>query len=300
MTPASFDRTRLQIRNPYPGWRGRLVAPLLRLAERVVGLRQIGDLAEQVARLPNARGPGEAWGRVLRIRAETERGSLEGIPTSGPLILVGNHPVGAPEAVAMAALLEHLRPRDGRLLVGSEWSRAPRIAEVSFAVDKKRSSIADHVNLRAITTALDHLRNGGALGVFPAGKISHLTWSHRTISDPAWSRSVGTLAIHSEATIVPIFFHGSARWRFQLAGLAHPLLPRLLVLREVLAAQGTTARFAVGEPIPWQTLKSHGTPQKLTEHVRAQCYRLRNREIDPTRVVDLVESVTPVAAGPND
>ncbi|MGA0789864.1 MAG: hypothetical protein ACO3QX_10885, partial [Ilumatobacteraceae bacterium] len=51
-----------------------------------------------------SRGPGEAWGRVLRIRAETEPGPLANVPQAGPVVFVANPAMGAPAAIAMAAV----------------------------------------------------------------------------------------------------------------------------------------------------------------------------------------------------
>ncbi len=294
MPPVHFDRTQMQIPNPFSGWRGRLVAPLLRLAERGIGLQRMQAFSEQVARLPSARGPGEAWGRVLRIRAETERGPLEAIPTTGPLIVVGNHAMGGPDAIAMAALLEQVRPRDGRFLVNTMLARAARIGEVSFAVDVFGGPDATRGNLASMKAAVAHVREGGALAAFPAGEVSHLTWSRRSISDPAWSPTVAAIAARTQATIVPVFFHGRNRWRFQIAGLVHPRLRTLLLPWEALAAQGSSVRFAVGSPIPWRQLEAHGSPQEITEYLRARTYLLRDRVIDPAHVVNLIEKLPPV------
>ena len=291
MPDEARSASRLAIPNPCTGVLGHAIAPLLAVVHRALGLHGMERLMREVDRLGPTRGPGEAWGRVLRIRAETEPGPLAGVPQEGPVVFIANHAMGAPDAIAMAAFAEQVRP-DTRFIVNRLLALLPRIGERSFLVDPFGGPEATRRSAAGMRQAIEHLKSGGAVAVFPAGEVSHLTWDRRSVSDPAWNPLVARLIAKSQATVVPVFFHGRNRWSFQIAGLVHPRLRTALLARETLAAAGRTVRFAVGGPIPWSRLAGQGTPEELIEYLRARTYLLRDRPIDPTRVVNMVEKRT--------
>lgn len=278
----------LAIPNPCSGLAARAVDPLLRLAHRLLGLHGMEQLMRQVERLGSVRGPGEAWGRVLRIRAETEPAPLASIPEKGPVVFVANHAMGAPDAIALAAFAEQVRP-DTRFIVNRLLAKLPRIGERSFLVDPFGGPEATRRSAAGMRQAIEHLRSGGAVAVFPAGEVAHLTWDRRSVSDPPWNPLVAKLVARTQSTVVPVFFHGRNGWPFQIAGLVHPRLRTALLARETLAAAGRTVRFSVGSPIPWSQLARHGEAEEIIEYLRARTYLLRDRPIDPTRVVNMVE-----------
>ena len=80
MPAESRSASPLAIPNPCTGLCARAVDPLLAIAHRLLGLRGMEQAMREVERFGPSRGPGEAWGRVLRIRAETEPGPLAAIP----------------------------------------------------------------------------------------------------------------------------------------------------------------------------------------------------------------------------
>ncbi|MGA0173910.1 MAG: lysophospholipid acyltransferase family protein [Phycisphaerales bacterium] len=286
--PDASAASPLAIPNPCGGLLGRIIAPLLPLAHRALGLHGMERLMREVDRLGPTRGPGEAWGRVLRIRAETEPGPLANVPQAGPVVFVANHAMGAPDAIAMAAFAEQVRP-DTRFIVNRLLALLPRIAERSFLVDPFGGLEATRRSAAGMRQAIEHLNSGGAIAVFPAGEVSHLTWDRRSVSDPAWNPLVAKLIARSKATVVPVYFHGRNRWSFQIAGLMHPRLRTALLARETLAAAGRTVSFSVGSAIPWTRLATHGEPEEVIEYLRARTYLLRDRPIDPARVVNMVE-----------
>ncbi|MGA1393644.1 MAG: lysophospholipid acyltransferase family protein, partial [Phycisphaerales bacterium] len=286
--PDASAASPLAIPNPCGGLLGRIIAPLLPLAHRALGLHGMERLMREVDRLGPTRGPGEAWGRVLRIRAETEPGPLANVPQAGPVVFVANHAMGAPDASALAAVAEQVRP-DTRFIVNRLLALLPRIAERSFLVDPFGGLEATRRSAAGMRQAIEHLKAGRAVAVFPAGEVSHLTWNRRSVSDPAWNPLVAKLIARSKATVVPVYFHGRNRWRFQVAGLLHPRLRTALLARETLAAAGRTVRFSVGSAIPWGRLAHQGESEEMIEYLRARTYLLRDRPIDPSRVVNMVE-----------
>ncbi|MHC4833738.1 MAG: lysophospholipid acyltransferase family protein [Planctomycetota bacterium] len=283
--------------NPLEGWRGAMLAPLLAMGDRLIGLHRFRQLADSLRGRDRSRGPGEAWGRAMRIRVETELAPLRSIPREGPIVFVANHAMGGPDAIGLAALAEQIRP-DTRFVVNRLLSRMPRIGERSFEVDAFGGPDAARRNARGLRQAAQHLAAGGALAVFPSGEVSHLTWNRRNVTDPPWNPIVARLVERSRASVVPVFFHGRNRWIFQAAGLVHPRLRTALLPRETLAAIGRTVRCAVGSPIPWEQLAELESAEAVVEYLRARTYMLRERQLDRTSLVNLIEPLPPMRPTP--
>lgn len=195
-------------------------------------------------------------------------GTLDDIPAQGPLLIVANHPYGAAEGLALADLLLRRRP-DVRLLANVLLQTLPELAPLVIPVDVFKSG----VNGRSIRDALRHLKNGGALVVFPAGEVSRIDWSTRQIADPPWSATIATLARRAGAPTLPIFVEGRPRWRSLAAGTLNPRLRTALLARDLLALRGHSIGLRIGPKLPAAELQR--MPESTqTDYLRVLTYSL--------------------------
>lgn len=67
----------------------------------------------------------------------------------------------------------------------------PELSDLFIGVDVFESKSAIKTNLTAMRSAHQHLANGGALIIFPAGEVS--TYQDAQLQDKTWSRSVAKL-----------------------------------------------------------------------------------------------------------
>lgn len=178
---------------------------------------------------------------ALQIGYRLNAGSLDDIPASGPLLIVANHPYGAAEGLALADLLLQKRA-DVRLLANTLLCALPELAPLVVPVDVFKSG----VNGGSIRSAMRHLKNGGALIVFPAGEVSRVDWQARQISDPPWSPTVALLARRSGARVLPLFVEGRPRLRSLAAGTLNARLRTVMLPRDLLALRGSTLGLRIG------------------------------------------------------
>jgi 1-acyl-sn-glycerol-3-phosphate acyltransferase len=146
---------------------------------------------------------GAEWALGLMTRGlEIEgRGS---VPRHGPLLLVSNHP-GLSDAVVLFAAT----PRLGMRVVAAEWPLLDTLPNTSRYLRTVRDSPSGRLGL--IRAAARHLGGGGALLIFPAGRLE---------PDPAvmpgavealeqWSASVEMFArLVPELTVIPAVVSG--------------------------------------------------------------------------------------------
>src|SRR5262252_4261248 len=71
---------------------------------------------------------------ALQIRVDTNDHSLTRVPSTGPLIVMANHPHGVMDGLALAGVLEGIRP-DTRILANRLLARIPEMQERCFFVD---------------------------------------------------------------------------------------------------------------------------------------------------------------------
>ncbi len=201
---------------------------------------------------------------------------LARIPTSGPLVVVANHPFGGIDAAILDDLVSRVRP-DVRFIANSILSTVPAIKDRFFPVDPFGGPGAARRNAASIRKAMDWLREGKALGVFPAGEVSSVRWGHWTPTDIAWNPIIAKMIKQTGAAAIPVFFEGSNSARFHAAGLVSPRLRTLLLGRELLGARRRRVRVAVGSPIPVDQLDRFATPEDLISFLRIRTYVLRSR-----------------------
>ncbi len=206
---------------------------------------------------------------------------LQQIPRTGPLVVVANHPFGGLEGMILLAVLQRVRP-DARLMGNYLLGRIPEMRPDVFFVDPFGGSDAATRNIAALRAALRWVAGGGALGVFPAGEVSHLTLGNRCVTDPPWSPMIARLIRQTGAAVVPVFFDGHNSAVFQLAGLIHPRLRTVLLPRELINKSHRTVSLRVGSAIPPEKLARFDNPDEMTAYLRVRTYILKGRSAGGT------------------
>jgi putative hemolysin len=224
-----------------------LVAGAARSAiERALGVTEAARLYEVAQERDDALFGDRALG-ALGISAEV-CGDLADLPATGPLLVVANHPFGAVDGLLLSSIVGRRRG-DVRCLANRVLERVPEARREMFLVDTDGGPAAAARNHRPLRAALSWVRRGGALCVFPAGVVSHRTWTRWAPQDGPWHPSIARLAHASDATLVPCFIEGANSAAFQTLGLVHPSLRTLWLVRELLRLRGRRIRVHVGRPI---------------------------------------------------
>ena len=220
---------------------------------------------------------------LLALRYRIEHGAVEAIPSSGPVIVVANHPFGGGDALVLAHLLA-ARRKDMRMLANSLLARMEAVAPWLIGVDSFGTGAASsRRNIGPMKQALAHLRNGGCLGIFPAGEVSAFSPQHGAILDKPWSKHVAALVRKTGATVVPICFTGTNSWLFQVAGLMHPLLRTALLPHEFLRCQGKEIVLRIGKPMPASTWCLNQDDQSVIDAMRLRVDLLGGKRRPPRR-----------------
>jgi putative hemolysin len=212
----------------------------------------------------------------LNIVPECAAEDIENIPRQGPLIVVANHPFGPVEGVILGAILSTVRG-DAKFLANSMLAVVPQLRRLILPVDISGGANAVRANWKSIREGVGWLRAGGLLVVFPAGEVASIQFPRFEITDPGWTDCVSRLVQKTNASVVPVFFHGANGLGFHIAGLIHPRLRTLLLPRELLNRGGQSLRISIGRPIHAERFAVATYQRSATEYLRARTFLLEAR-----------------------
>jgi putative hemolysin len=249
----------------------------------LLGLRRIDEVYADIPQGVTGQAFVDATLQAFRFSYRVSEEDLARIPESGPVVVVSNHPFGGLEGLILAGLLSTRRP-DVKIMANFLLQRIPELAEFFIFVDPFGTGDATKQNIGPLKESLGHLRQGGILGVFPAGEVSHLQFKNRrpVVSDPAWSASVARIVRKTGATVVPVFFDGTNSRLFQLLGLVHPRLRTALLPREFLNKADRPIEARIGAPIPFSRLEQlcegeDDADELIIRYMRMRSYLLAAR-----------------------
>ncbi|WP_420405175.1 lysophospholipid acyltransferase family protein [Nisaea sp.] len=213
----------------------------------------------------------------LRLSVCFEESRLKAIPSDGPLIVVANHPFGVLDGIAIGHITSRVRP-DFKLMAHAALGRAEPLRPFLIPIEFDGASSALRSNVESKRRALAHLKEGGALVLFPAGRVSTAENVFGRATDAPWKLFAGKLIAHSGATVVPIFFEGQNRLMFHFVSRFSEALREALLMGEVVRRIGDEVRAHIGAPIGAADLGSGSDRQALLDDLRQLVYAL-----DPAR-----------------
>jgi len=212
-------------------------------------------------------------------------GSLDDIPTDGPLITVSNHPYGILDGLMKGYILSQRRQGNFKVLAHRVFLKSPDLEKIILPISFDENKEGAKLNLSTRAEAVRYLKEGGAVGVFPGGTVSTAHKAMATPMDPTWRNFTAKMVTKSEAVVVPIFFDGSNSRLFQVASHLHNNFRMGLLIREFKKRTNRPVRIVIGKPIPRSELdKYKADPTAMMDFLRKATYDLSPKPIDTNQV----------------
>lgn len=211
------------------------------------------------------------WPKAVKqmgIRIDTPDDEVALIPKTGPLVVVSNHPHGLVDGVIMAELVNRVRP-DFKILTRSLLTGIPEVAEFMIPVPFPHEENARELGLQMRIETMQHLKNGGAIILFPAGKVAMSETFFGPAIESEWNVFTHKMVQRSGATILPMHFTGQNSRAFLIANKLSDTLRQGLLLHEIKRALNKPQRPYIGAPIPASELdKWEGNPRGFLAWLR--------------------------------
>jgi putative hemolysin len=200
---------------------------------------------------------------------------LDNLP-EGAFITVSNHPFGALDGIALIHLIAQRRP-EYKVMVNMILNRISAMRPNFIAVDQSASDDPKKkaVSMKGIREAIMQVRKGYPIGFFPAGAMSKLN-RHGWLEDRPWRDNIIRLIQQLKVPVIPIYFHGTNSFIFNLLGITFWQLRTLRLPSEVYRKNHKPMHISVGQPITVEEQQAHsGSVEELATYLKSKTYELR-------------------------
>ncbi len=225
---------------------------------------------------------------AFNIHFEIPEEDLKRLPKEGPYITVSNHPLGGIDGVLLLKLMLEQR-EDFKIIANFLLHRIAPLEPYIMPVNP----FEDHQEVKSSVIgfkhALQHLKDGHPLGVFPAGEVSTYKDGKLRIDKP-WEIAVMKLARRAEVPIVPIYFHAkNSRLFYWLSRISDKLRTAKLP-SELFTQQRRTIKVRIGKPITVNEQKEHDTLEVFTDFIRSKTYILSKAFNEKEKIITQISS----------
>ncbi|MGA7294830.1 MAG: GNAT family N-acyltransferase [Terriglobales bacterium] len=277
-------------------WRGALAEPPLvpglpGFAGKFIPMEQARELYQRVREAPQGFRL-EALLAEMKVQLTVQAADFERIPRKGPLVVVANHPFGVLDGAGLGVLLLRARP-DVKILTNALLGGIPELHEHCIFVDPFRTPSSADKNLKPLKQAMEWLRGGGALAVFPAGEVSQWNVREAQVTDPVWNPVAARLIRKTGASALPVYFCGRNSVTFQLLGLINPRLRTLFLLQEFLQQREKNVEIRIGGAIASALIENLDSDEEATEYLRLRTYLLSYRGRKATSLPTKIRAAIP-------
>jgi len=208
---------------------------------------------------------------------------IENIPSEGKLVIVANHPIGSLDALALIKVLCGIR-KDLKVMANRMLMSVTPMHSLLLPVDNL-SSMSKKQELANIH---QHLKDEGALLIFPAGEVSRL--SPTGIKDCKWNSGFLRIAKKANCPILPIYIKAKNSPLFYGTSMVYKPLASLLLVKEMFKQRQKSLEFEIGASIPPESYIIDNLKDKeVVNLVRKQLYRLITKKPLP------LKTQTPIA-----
>lgn len=263
------------------GFLGTFVGWLLMVATRITTINRFYDRNKA---LP---GP-EFLDRILEhyeIDFEIPEEDIKRLPKSGPFITISNHPLGGIDGVLLLKLLLHERS-DYKIIANFLLHRIEPLKPYILPVNPFENHREAQNSLSGFKSALQHLRDGHPLGVFPAGEVSTYRDGVLVVDRP-WEEAAIKLIRKAEVPVVPIYFHAKNSRLFYALSKVDDVFRTAKLPSELTSQRTRPIKVRIGQPIAVATQMEEGSLEEFTELLRRKTYLLANA-FEKERLLDKV------------
>lgn len=251
-----------------------LPKPVLRWVERLLHVDEINETIYKdrhlfgldfVYAFTEGRQPWEL-GMTIDVQGQ------ENIPREGSPMIVGNHPLGGPDGLALMGAVGRVR-QDLQFPVTDFLLYLPGLKELFVPIDK--------VNKNRSVEALERAFAGpNTLMYYPSGAASRRQGDE--IKDLEWKPTFVKKAVKYGRDIVPVYTDARNRDIFYtVANLRKRLgikfsYEMAMLPAEMFAQRGKRIGITFGKAIPWQTFDRRHTAAEWAALLREHVYKLKD------------------------
>ncbi len=212
---------------------------------------------------------------TMGIKLLTPEEQIARVPKDGPIVVTSNHPHGLVDGMILGELIGQVRT-DYKILTRSLLTGVAEIDQFMIPVPFPHEPDALEKNLWMRKQAMDHLKNGGIVAVFPSGSVAASRTMFGPVIEHEWNPFTSKMIQRSNAEVLPIFFPGANSRLYQIANQISATLRQGLLLYEITHAFNRPQSPVVGHVISRDKIsKWSDNPRGFMSWLREETLRLR-------------------------
>ena len=208
------------------------------------------------------------------IKFEIPEEDLKRIPKEGPFITISNHPLGGVDGILLLKLLLEKRT-DYKIIANFLLHRIEPLKPYVMPVNPFENRKDAKSSVSGIKSALQHLKEGKPLGIFPAGEVSTYKDGKLNVDKP-WEEGAVRLIKKANVPIIPIYFHAKNSRLFYLLSKVSDTLRTAKLPSEVISQGGRVIKVRIGKPISIKDQAEYKEIPAFYEFIRKKTYMLAN------------------------
>jgi len=210
----------------------------------------------------------------FQIEFEIPEEDLRRIPKEGPFITVSNHPLGGIDGILLLKLLLEHRP-DYKIIANFLLHRIEPLKPYVMPVNPFESHKDAKSSVAGIKSALQHLKDGYPLGIFPAGEVSTYR-DGKLMVDKPWEEGAVKLIKKAEVPVIPIYFHAKNSRLFYILSKISDTFRTAKLPSELLSQKNRVIKVRIGKPISVKDQQEYKDINSFYEYIRKKTYMLAN------------------------
>jgi putative hemolysin len=252
---------------------------VVRSVERLTGQARLERIYWNWSKNPS---PGEnifaAAMRLLNLNIQTDYAKWRKIPATGPVLIIANHPFGVLDGLTIGYLSTLVR-QDVKIMTHSLLCRPREVQPYILPVDFSGTADAQRTSLQTRRDAVNWLKDGHVVVVFPAGGVSTTAKPlSKHAVDSEWHPFIAKLARVGNTMIVPVFFCGQNSRLWQMASHVSYSVRLALLFRESIRRMGSPVNVKIGNTVSHSQLPIQPDRKATLDHLRKLTYELADSD----------------------
>lgn len=208
---------------------------------------------------------------ILELKVEIDPNELKRIPSSGPVIVVANHPLGGLDGLLLIKMVSEIR-NDVKILASHLLKKIDPVSGYFIEINPFDTPAAEEESsFTGLKESVAHLKNGGVLCIFPAGETSTYDASN-VVTDKIWRYPVVKFIKKMDAPVVPVLFQSNNSRLLKIISSIHPALKNVRLPSELFGKRYKNIRVRIGNPIKQADQEKFCDIYQFGRYLRAKTY----------------------------
>ncbi len=225
----------------------------------------------------------------FQIKFEIPKEDFNRLPKNGNYITISNHPLGGIDGVLLLKLMLEQRS-DFKIIANFLLHRITPLKPYIMPVNPFEDRKDIKSNITGFKQALLHIKNGGPLGIFPAGEVSTYR-DGKLVVDKPWEPAAMKLIQKAEVPVIPIYFHAKNSKLFYRLSKISDTFRTAKLPSEVLTQKRRIIKVRIGRPILVKDQKNYPNLNDFTDFLRKKTYMLSNAFEQKKRLENISSSL---------